>query len=298
MITAFAVPFLAAVGLALLAPTAARRLPARTAVWSLTVAAVATVVGTWVSIGGILAATFGQLPFLAAQGHWAPRVVGRFAPFPFVLCIGASVVVALVAARAVFSTGMDARRLLHAWSACRKSPRTLLVLPDEDRYAYAVPGWPGRIVTSAGLLRDLDPAQRRAVLAHEQAHLDAHHELHLIVAKFASVANPLLFTLPAAVRLACERWADDSAAAAVGDRRTVAVAIARAGGAATNGLMTFAAGGSDVPARVAALLSPPQHRRAWLIEVALVGAALVTTAAACWMYRDVDRIFDAAALNG
>jgi beta-lactamase regulating signal transducer with metallopeptidase domain len=297
VITAFAVPFLVSVGIAFLAPFAARGLPARAAVWLLTTAAAAAAVGIWVSIGAVVAATFGQSPDIASAGHWAPQVVRHSAPFPFAMCVAVVVVATPIAVRALFSTGADIRRLLRAWSVCRDAPDTLIVLPDTTNYAYAIPGWPGRIVTSSALLRALDPRQRRAVLAHEQAHLDAHHELYLIVAKFCASANPLLLTVPRAVRLACERWADESAASVVGDRRTVAVAIARAGTATTAGLMTFAAGGSDVPARVSALLSPPAGRRAWVIEAAISCAVIGAAAAACWMYRDLDRIFDAASLR-
>jgi hypothetical protein len=297
MKTAFLLPFLAAAVLAVLAPATARRVPPRTAVWLLSVSALAVVVGTWVSLAGVFAATVGQLPEIAARGHWAPRIVGRYAPFPVALCAAAIALAGIVGLRAVIATAFDARRLGRAWSLSRSAPTTLLVLPDDRRYAYAVPGWPGRIVTSAGLLRALDPGQRRALLAHEQAHLDGHHELHLMLAQFCSRANPLLLRIPAAVRLACERWADESAAAQVGDRRTVALAIARAGTVATHGLMTFAASGSDVPARVAALLAPPTARRRWPIELALGAVAFAAAAAALWMYRDVDRIFDAAALR-
>lgn len=297
MITAFTVPFLVSVGISVLAPFAARGLPARVAVWLLTTAAAAGVVGIWVSIGAVVAAACGQSPDVAAWGHWAPQVVGDFAPFPFAVCVAVTVVAVPIAVRALFTTAADIRRLVTAWSVCRDAPATLIVLPDAANYAYAIPGWPGRIVTSSGLLRGLDARQRRAVLAHEQAHLDAHHELYLILAKFCASANPLLHTVPSAVRLACERWADESAAAAVGDRRTVAVAIARAGTAATAGVMTFAAGGSDVPARVSALLSPPTGRRAWAIEAAISCAVIGAAAAACWTYRDLDRIFDAASLR-
>jgi peptidase M48-like protein len=297
VIVAFAVPFLVSVGMSILAPRAARGLPARAAVWLLTTAAAAAVVGIWVSISAVLAAAFGQSPDIAAWGHWAPQIVRNSAPFPFAACVAVAVVATPIAVRALFSTAADIRRLVRAWSVCRDAPASLIVLPDTTSYAYAIPGWPGRIVTSSALLRGLDARERRAVLAHEQGHLDSHHELYLILAKFCASANPLLRNVPSAVRLACERWADESAADAVGDRRTVAVAIARAGTAATTGMMTFAAGGSDVPARVSALLTPPTRRRGWMIEAAITCAAIGAAAAACWMYRDVDRIFDAASLR-
>jgi len=297
VISAFVVPFLAAILLAALAPSAARRLPPRVAVAFLTASALAVAGGTWIAIGGVLAATFAQIPMVASLGHWSPAVVREFAPFPFAVCVVASLGVGAVALRTAVLLMMDVRRLGRAWAVCRRTPQALVVLNDEAQFAYAVPGWPGRIVLSTGLLRSFSAKQRRAVLAHEQAHLDGHHELFQIAASACANANPLLRTLPAAVRLACERWSDEAAAASVGDRRTVALAIARAGSRVTSGVMTFAVAGSDVPTRVATLLSPPKGRRSWFIEAAIAGAALVAAAAACWMYRDLDRIFDAAAIR-
>jgi len=43
--------------------------------------------------------------------------------------------------------------------------------------AYCLPGLRSRLVVSAGVLDTLDPAQVRAVLAHEQAHLKERHDL-------------------------------------------------------------------------------------------------------------------------
>src|SRR5437764_56849 len=93
--------------------------------------------------------------------------------------------------------------------------------------ALAVPGRPGRIVVSSGMLRRLDAAQRRALLAHERAHLRHRHHLHQSATAVAAGLNPLLRPLQSAVRLSCERWADESAARA-SSRRTVAEALLRA----------------------------------------------------------------------
>lgn len=45
----------------------------------------------------------------------------------------------------------------------------LAVLPDEAAYAYALPGGPGRIVVSAGMLDCLDARERRALRASRAA---------------------------------------------------------------------------------------------------------------------------------
>ncbi|WP_206690432.1 M48 family metalloprotease [Quadrisphaera sp. INWT6] len=55
----------------------------------------------------------------------------------------------------------------------------LRVLDAPLPLAYGLPGRSPRVVVSDGALRLLDDAQLRAVLAHEQAHLDARHDVVL-----------------------------------------------------------------------------------------------------------------------
>src|SRR5206468_692329 len=105
----------------------------------------------------------------------------------------------------------------------------LVVIEDPEPMAYAVPGFSGRIVVSTAMLRTLSAVERRALLAHEAAHLRYRHHVYTQLTDVASSANPLLRPLRAAVALSVERWADESAAAETGDRRLVARALARAG---------------------------------------------------------------------
>jgi beta-lactamase regulating signal transducer with metallopeptidase domain len=159
-----------------------------------------------------------------------------------------------------------------------------------------VPGWPGRIVASSGVLHALDGTGRRALLAHEQAHLDQHHDLHILVGSVMAATNPLLRRVPAAIRLACERAADERSAEAVGSRRAVAVAIIRVASPVTNGLLFLGAGGTEVPARVRALLADRGfHGRIPLVVISTM--MFLSAVATMWMYRDLDHIFDAAAQN-
>ncbi len=62
----------------------------------------------------------------------------------------------------------------------------LAVLDDPAPVAYAVPGRPGRIMASTGLLRALDAGERRAVLAHERSHLRHRHHLHHAAGQLAA----------------------------------------------------------------------------------------------------------------
>ncbi|MEV7778170.1 M56 family metallopeptidase [Kitasatospora sp. NPDC088351] len=165
----------------------------------------------------------------------------------------------------------------------------LAVLPDESPYAYALPGSPGRVVVSTGMLAGLAEDEREALLAHERAHLVHRHHRYLLTTQLAGSVNPFLRPLRQAVAFSAERWADEESAQAVGDRRITARAVARAAlvsrQAPTPGFAAFAAPApvpGPVPRRVAALLGPvpstrnwpPAHTRAGLAAmVAAVGTA-------------------------
>ncbi|MFJ9815236.1 M56 family metallopeptidase [Streptomyces sp. NPDC101151] len=156
------------------------------------------------------------------------------------------------------------------------------VLPDRTPYAYALPGGRGRIVVTTGLLSGLAPAERRALFAHERAHLVARHHRHLLAVHLAARANPFLRPLRTAVVYTAERWADEEAAHAVGDRRTVARAIGKAAllsrGTPAPTLAALASTG-PVPRRVAALLAPAPVARTWPSAFTSVGLAVWCAAA-------------------
>lgn len=168
----------------------------------------------------------------------------------------------------------------------RRRPRTnrssvvdseLVVLPGNHATAYAVPGKPGHIVVSAGMLRALDNQERRVLLAHERAHLHHKHHRYLRLSELSATGVPLLRPVSERIRFATERWADEVAASAVGDRRLAARAIARAALATTPGpppALAMAALG--VPARVNALLEDSSARsHAGTATTGLVAIALL-----------------------
>ncbi|WP_030571061.1 M56 family metallopeptidase [Streptomyces aureocirculatus] len=188
---------------------------------------------------------------------------------------------------------------------------TVVVLPDTERaYAYALPGRAraagvrgsgrsecapsrrvpsrGRVVVSRALLDRLQPAERRALFAHERTHLAARHHRFLLVTQLAARANPFLLPLRTATAYTTERWADEAAAGAVRDRRVVALAIGKAalapGPTPVTALAGFAATG-PVPRRVAALLAPAPAARTrpslfTAVGLALWGAACGTAVSA------------------
>ncbi len=83
-------------------------------------------------------------------------------------------------------------------AACLPGHGQLVVVDDTVPDAYALPGLPGRVVVSTGMLDALNDADRKAMLAHERAHLACHHYAFVAAAHLAAACNPLL--RPAAAR--------------------------------------------------------------------------------------------------
>jgi hypothetical protein len=208
-----------------------------------------------------------QLPGNPLPDGWSDPEVRAAVPYDEVAgkaAIPALCAVVAACARALWRHRRVRRR---AHRALAGLPGTsVAVLPDTVPYAYALPGGRhGRVVVTTGLLERLEPAERRALFAHERAHLAARHHRFLLTVRLAALANPFLGPLRTAVSYTAERWADEDAAGAVGSRRTVATAIGKAAlvarGTPVATLAGLAAPG-PVPRRVAALLGPaPAARR-------------------------------------
>ncbi|WP_405021064.1 M56 family metallopeptidase [Kitasatospora sp. NBC_00070] len=231
-----------------------------------------------------------QIPGNPLPDAWADPEVR--AAVPYDEAVGTASIAALLAvvlaATAVWwrhrRVESGARRAL----AALPGDAEVVVLPDEVPYAYAVPGRPGRIAVSTGMLACLDEDERGALIAHERAHLSGRHHRYLLLVRLAAAVNPFLRPLREAVAFSAERWADEEAAQAVGDRRLTARAVGRAALAGPSavpvGLTGFAAPG-PVPRRIAALLAPgpglhgwpPAHSRTGL--AALVAAVGTTVSA-------------------
>jgi Zn-dependent protease with chaperone function len=67
-----------------------------------------------------------------------------------------------------------------------------VILDDDVPAAYCLPCGRHRVVISAGALSRLSPGQLQAVLAHERAHLRAHHHLMLAIASALARAFPAI----------------------------------------------------------------------------------------------------------
>lgn len=151
----------------------------------------------------------------------------------------------------------------------------LVVLESEVPIAFALPGNPGQIVVSSGMLGALGSDEQQVLIAHEQAHLDLRHHRYVRTVELAAAALPLLHPLVLRVRFATERWADEAAALRVGDRALVARALAHAAFAEARprpGLSGMS--DSGVVERVEAMLAAPpvRSRSTELIAVAVLAA--------------------------
>lgn len=220
--------------------------------------------------------TVSLLPVLHPD-DWSAVVLRDKLPIPEVLAMAAGLLAGVLLLRAGFHV---VRVVLGARAARASAVRlrgtgTLAVIEADAVIAHVVPGRRHRVVVSTGLLRRLTGPQRRALLAHEEAHVRHHHHVYVQLARLAAVADPLLWPVARAVERAVERWADAEAVRAVGDPAVVAHALGVAALARSDrSLRTLGAAGGDVVERVRDLLEPPPHR---------TGIGLLAITVTCWL---------------
>ncbi|MFD6877746.1 MULTISPECIES: M56 family metallopeptidase [unclassified Streptomyces] len=243
-----------------IARLAEHHLHPRSATRLLTAIAVALAACSTLCLALLMVVGTAQLPGNPLPDGWSDREVRAALPYDEVA--GKVAIPALLGALA--GCASITWRHFHVWRVARRAlvslpDRSVAVLPDDAAFAFALPGRRERIVVSTGMLAELDGRERRALFAHERAHLDSRHHRFLLAARLAACANPFLRPLYASVAYTTERWADEEAAAVTGSRRGVARAVAKAAlvrvSAPSRALAHFAAAG-PVPRRVAALLAP------------------------------------------
>ncbi|MFF2350476.1 M56 family metallopeptidase [Kitasatospora sp. NPDC058115] len=261
--------FLVVVALALVLPWAAvpaahrlaRLLPPRGAAFALTGAAAVLAGGTVAALAGLF-----HVPFLAGLEHMSlGRVVTHWPAVVPVSC-AAGAVLAAQAIRVWLAARRQRALLSRAWrlTGDAVADGDLLVVPGAEAEAFALPGHrgrAGRVVVTEGMLRALGPSERAVLFAHERAHLSGRHHLLSGILDLTAAVHPAIGRLRAALEFQLERWADESAARAVDDRRTAATAIARAAlagpvGTGQYGGGVFSVRTGPVPRRVEALLAP------------------------------------------
>ena len=298
-IVAIVAPLLAAICFGILGPHLARRLPPRQATWLISVGAVVSALSAVAVLALLGAVLIGQLSDLADIGHWSSATLRAHSPIePGIDALALTAVLASGAAVAFVGT----RQALAVLAAYRASSAVtkggeLVVVEGSQPSAFAIPGRPGRIVVSRPLLRLLSPDERRVLLAHERAHLAAGHHWHRGAVALAIAANPLLAPLAGAITYATERWADERAAATLGNRRGAARAVARValltGGRDASLPGRLAIGQQPVTARVGALLADEPRSRPILslATIALLVFALVATGV---VEKEVEHLFELA----
>ncbi|SEG69532.1 Peptidase family M48 [Thermomonospora echinospora] len=209
--------------------------------------------------------------------QWADRLpewtlIGDDTPIPATLGIPATVLTAVGLAITV--------RLAAGWAEeIRQARRAAERLPDTDvPIALAIPGRRGGVLVSRGLLTELTSPELRVVFEHEGSHLRHRHHRYLAAGALAAGLLPPLRRLDERLRLAVERWADEDAAEAVGDRVLVARTVARVALARSQGwgaVPGFAESG--VVQRVEALLAAPPAKSTFTGPVLLAGMGLPST---------------------
>ncbi|MEV5913204.1 M56 family metallopeptidase [Streptomyces chartreusis] len=267
-----------------IARLAEQHLHPRTATRLLTAVAAVMATCSTVCLGLAMVVGTAQLPGNPLPDGWSDPEVRAAVPYDEI--VGKAAIPALCAVLVACARTLwrHTRVRRHAHRALTGLPGTgVAVLPDALPYAYALPGGRrDRVVVTTGLLDHLEPAERRALFAHERAHLTERHHRFLLAVQLAARANPFLRPLRTVVSYTAERWADEAAAQAVGSRRTVAHAIGKAAlvsrGAPVATLAGFAAPG-PVPRRVAALLAPAPVVRRWPSLFTSVGLAAWCAAA-------------------
>lgn len=300
MIIAVYVALLCSAVFGVVAPMIARRLVPRVATWMLTAGALVAA-SSWLAALGLLAFTLvAQNPIAAARGHWSGPAFAHTDPVSVPTALAALVVVVVCVVRLLGAVVSRARAVRQAHALAAALPLhggELAVVDDPVPLACTVPGRPGRIVLSTGLLRVLDAQQRRAVLAHERTHLRHRHHLHRVLVLLAAAANPLLWRLPDAAVLAGERWADEAAAAHCTHRSVVATAVAgvarHRAALSADATVVLAAGSDHLRERIRALELPPPRLRPELV-VALVVLLVATLLATLDAAHDTEQLLDVA----
>jgi len=298
------VPFLASLLLAIGLRPLTRHLSPATGTRLLVSAGLVTALAWGWTLALLGWATVGQLPAVAARGHWSDTQLHAHEPVATAIAWAAS---ALFLAVTVAAAAMTVRRGRATWAAwrlarqiCPAGDGDLVIVPDGPPDAFAVPGLHGRIVVSVGMLKALDADERRVLLAHERAHLRHRHDLWVSTAYLVAAANPLLARLPATITLLVERWADEDAATTVADRGLTVQAICRAGMATSQGRRpprklahTLSAASTHMRQRIDALSRTPVASSRPLV-VAVLAVLLLTTIAAVDAGRDTEKAFEAA----
>jgi hypothetical protein len=252
-------------------PMIARRIAPSAATWLLTVGGLLSGVSAFAAMTTLGLTLVGKDSTVAERGHWSISALRAANPVRWPIAVVALVGVAI----AVVRVGRLGVRRVGVHRASRRASQLavaadddLIVLPHLSAEAYAVPGRPGRIFLTRGLLRLLTDDERHVVVEHERSHLRHRHHLHRLAVTIAAALNPLLATLPHSQEWATERWADEDAARNA-RRSVVASALRKASDFPDSPEVSLAITGSHVDRRVQALSQEPLRVRPGFVLIAL-----------------------------
>ena len=284
MIVSLVLPALAALAVGFPAADRHRRLHPRVGARALAIAISSLALAAVAALGTIAIGFVAAIPWVKDNVLWCSDLARTHGEVPTsvgLLAVATLGIMGVSAARALRQT-----LKIHAHGS--NAPTAGMELVDDERPdAYAIGGRRGRIVVTSGMLRLLEPAEQAVLVAHERSHLRHRHNRYTTLAVVAAAAVPPLRFVSRRLRLALERWADEDAAAEVGDRRLVAQALIRAslgrtdyggGLSGTDGVNGL--GLLGVPGRVEALLLPaPELFGGPVRALAPAGAACVVVVA-------------------
>lgn len=286
MFPSVVLPLTIAIGLAILVTTAHRLLPpvvaARVVTITLAVVGVAALPTLWIFSLGYVA----RLPLLGGRLEWCATAFGVHDPISSWLGVPAVAlsIAGLVRARAVANSY---RQLRH------HHPGNVEIADHVQPFAFTLPGRGGRVVVSSALVDMLDDDEQGVVLAHERAHAQHRHDRYLLTAQLAAAFIPPLRPLSGRLQFSLERWADESAVTHCGDRGFVARTLAKVALSSIRPAGALGFSGLGVPARVAALMSPPMNPLRRSTYAMLWAAIVITSGLAAFQIHHMARFITA-----
>lgn len=253
-----------------LAPPAATKLLSAVAVLS---SGATTATLTLLAVGGMI-----KVAAFLGVGASREALVAERDGVPWPVGVAAVIALIVLSARTTKTLARERRAVKDLSGLVEGHRGGLLVLEDRRSFAYAVPLGAGTIIVSTAMLEPLTEAERKALLAHERAHLTHHHRLYRTTASITAATNPLLNGIQRELKLQTERWADEAAAART-TRAVTATSLAKAALAASGSPSAALAYVSNhLRERIAALaVAPPTSHWARAIPIA-AGAALLSVA--------------------
>lgn len=285
MIEFLAFPLLVTLALAGIATSAHRRLPPKLATRFVTVALVLVVAAALPTALVVAVAFLAHVPVVGVGFQWCAQALGLHSAVPWWIGFPVTALLTVGVVRTV--------RLVREHRTLRiHDANPIHVARSHNPYAVTLPGRAGQIIISTAMVDMLDDDERRIVVAHEQAHARYRHDRYLLTAELAAAVLPPLRALAKRVHFSIERWADEAAAAACGDRELVAVTL---GKVALQSHPPTVAGfsGLGVAARVGALLAAPiptPHRSQL---VALWSSLAVTGGFSLYQLHHLERLLTA-----